>query len=353
MKKFKLFILRIAFVIALSISWVGTLFTKKAYHFPVEWLLHYLVGTGRDKVVSAKVIEEAKAVFVTAINKNHLGNEELGGIYAVNHSTLYEGSGFHERPSLFYILGCFIFNYEPRTGRVWGSDHYDWHSDPEQDKYFTSPLGYNKWIVKACDIMGRIFGDDLFVTERSDFDHLIVAGGYDGQAAISNKLWEVLKAAGAREFNTVFEGYISLNKETVLKAVRDHHENGDYKAVERYERIIKRSVINKYTCGSYDESDVYINGRYDNYIKATIDIYSDWDSGCNFINKEINYYKYDDNTKIIKKVYGYELSLIKAVFHYEEFDQQEIKNRLLAKRGKRIRPSRRSSRPKRQGGTSC
>lgn len=69
---------------------------KKIYHFPVELLLHYLVGTGRNKKVPAKVVKQAEAISI-----NHMENETLGGLYAVNHSILYEGAGFHDRPSLF------------------------------------------------------------------------------------------------------------------------------------------------------------------------------------------------------------------------------------------------------------
>lgn len=345
----KLSVLRMALIVASCIVWVGTCFTKKEYHYPVEWLLHYLVGTGRDKKVPSRVIKQAEAVFAEAILRNHLGNEELGGTYAVSHSTMYEGSGFSGRPSLFYILGCFLFKYEPRTGRVWGSDHYDWHSDPNADSYFTSPLGYNKWVVKACDIAGKIFGDDLFVTERSDFDHLIVAGGYDGQAAISNKLWEVMETTGAKEFDTVFEGYVHIPRNIVSRAIRDHREDGRDIAFKRYERIIKRAIVNKYEYGDFYNSEVNIDAQCGNYMKATVRVYpayedDDYDYEPELLAEETHYYIINDESKSIHKAYGYGLSLAKAAISNLEFDQNELKNRIKVKRGLIVKGGRRNDR---------
>lgn len=350
-EKTKLLALRVVLVVVLGIAWIGTFFTKKEYHYPVEWLLHYLLGTGKDKKVPSRVIEQAEKVFFEAILKNHLGNEELGGTYAVSHSTMYEGSGFSRRPSLFYILGCFLFKYEPRTGRVWGSDHYDWHSDPNADSYFTSPLGYNKWVVKACDIAGKIFGDDLFVTERSDFDHLIVAGGYNGQAAISNKLWEVMETAGAKEFDTVFEGYVHIPRNIVSRAIRDHREDGRDIALKRYKRIIKRAIVNKYEYGDFYNSEIKIDACCENYMKATVYVYPayddddyDYDYDYELLGEETHYYIINDNAKSIHRAYGYGLSLAKAAISNLEFDQNELKNRIKVKRGLIVKGGRRNDR---------
>lgn len=344
MKKVKLLVLRILLVISLFGAWIGTCFTKKTYHFPVEWLLHYLVGTGKDKKVPAKVIKEAEAVFAEAIRINHMGNESLGGLYAVNHSTLYEGSGFHERPSLFYILGCFLFEYEPRTGKVWGSDHYDWHSDPDANSYFTSPLGYNKWIVKACDLAGRIFGDDLFVTKRSDFDYLIVAGGYDGQAAISNKLWEVLEVVGAKEFDTVFEGHIHVSKKDVSKALRHHKRYGRQYAISRIENIICRWFSNFYDDVDYDNSIVNVSFYNGKYVEASIDLYDEDDY---FLGTEEHLLYYIDEEKAVRRATGYDLALAKAAAHAASFNQRVFKEDLMIKRGLITCRSRRVPRPRR------
>lgn len=340
----KLLVLRAILIVALFGAWVGTCFVKKIYHFPVEWLLHYLVGTGRDKKVPAKVLKEAEAVFAEAISINHMGNETLGGLYAVNHSTLYEGAGFHDRPSLFYIVGCFLFNYDPRTGKVWGSDHYDWHSDPNADSYFTSPLGYNKWIVKACDLAGRMFGDDLFVTERSDFDHLIVAGGYDGQAAISNKLWEVLEVVGAKEFDTVFEGHIHMPKKDILKALRHHRKYGRSHAISRIGNIICRWFSKTYDNVDYDNSIVNISFYDGKFVEANIEIYDEEDD---FLGIEENLLYYIDKAKVVHRATGYELALAKAAVHAANFDQRTFKEDLMIKRGMITRRSRRSQRPQR------
>ena len=342
-EKFKLLVLRIMFIMALSASWIGTYFIKKEYHFPVEWLLHYLVGTGKDKKVPARVLKQAEAVFAEAILKNHLGNEDLGGLYAVSHSTMYEGSGFSERPSLFYILGCFLFSYEPRTGKISGSDHYDWHSDPEADSYFTSPLGYNKWIVKACNVLGKIFGDDLFVTERSDFNHLVIAGGYSGQAAISNKLWEVLEVAGAKEFDTIFEGYVHIPRNIVSMAIRNHRRNGRDIAIERFSRIIKRAIVSKYEDGDLDCSEITINAYCGDYIKATVCVYAETeDYESELIAKETHYYNISED-KSVHRVYGYDLALAKAAIHTIEFNQKRFKRSIKEKRGLITRNSIRSS----------
>lgn len=325
MKIYKILILRVILIVALFGAWVGTCFVKKIYHYPVEWLLHYLVGTGRDKKVPARLVKEAEMAFLAGIEKNDLGNIELGGEYAISHSTLYAGAGFHERPALFYVIGCSMFNYDPRTGKVWGSDHYDWHSDPDAQSYFTSPLGYNKWIVLACDVMGRIFGNDLFINKHSDKSKLIISQDSVGQAAISNKLWEVLGEAGAKDFNSFFEGYIHIPKTEAIELIKDHRRNGYDHAARRFERIVARS---------YDVPQWRVHMKH-------------WaGSFCSMkVDGVIRYFKIDGS--VIYRTNGYELAMAKAYIHAASFNQRAFKYSLMEKRGIRVRRNNRPRRPQR------
>ena len=175
LKNIKLAVLRVLFVIVLLNSFIGTFFAKKEYHYPVRWLLHFLVGSGKNLKVPDYIVVAAKSALERAMRDNDYRNSGLSGKYCVNHSTLYDGSGFHGRPTLFYLLGGFTFYYDETTGRVSGYDEYDWHSNGDGN-YFTSPLGDGKVMTAIVKVMGKLFGDDLFVVDgwpksfKSTFD---------------------------------------------------------------------------------------------------------------------------------------------------------------------------------------
>lgn len=100
-------------------------FVRKGFKlvWPIYWLRHYLRGTGKALRVPEFIVKEAEEVFLAAIkesNDSYCRGPVLGGYsslkyrpYCVYHSTLYEGAGFHGRPTLFYLLGGFTFRLYP------------------------------------------------------------------------------------------------------------------------------------------------------------------------------------------------------------------------------------------------
>lgn len=99
-----------------------------ALYWPTMWLSHYLNGSGKTLVVPTEVMEQAAPLFVNRCGyliDSYNGTNTVG----LHHSTLYEGSGFHGRPSLFYLVGGFTYKVEAVTKgiRVYGEDLYDGH----------------------------------------------------------------------------------------------------------------------------------------------------------------------------------------------------------------------------------
>lgn len=187
------------------------------YELPLKWLHHYIEGTGEDMVVPYKTVLEAKSAFDKAIvadNYNHL-YDTLEGRYCVNSSVLYEGSGFADRPPLFYLLGGFSFTvskveYDGTAyAVVSGTDHYDWHAADEEGHYYTSPLGDGNIIKAMLSIAGKLFGEQYFPLE----------GWPMKEAGISNQLWEDLKLVGAKEFDSRFTGIPMWKWESLMACV--------------------------------------------------------------------------------------------------------------------------------------
>lgn len=228
LEKIRLSVLKVMFIVALLGAFVGTLFAKKEYHYPVRWLLHFLVGSGRDLKVPDYIVVGAQSALERAMRDNDYDNTRVTGRYCVNHSTLYDGSGFHGRPTLFYLLGGFTFYYDEATGRVSGHDEYDWHSNGDGN-YFTSPLGDGKVMTAIVKVMGKLFGDDLFVVD----------GWPCGETGISNKLWEEFYKVGAKSFNSVFDCYVEFDSNFLANIRRNMAHNLFYEIVEDrdYERV--------------------------------------------------------------------------------------------------------------------
>ena len=195
-------------------------FVRKGFKlvWPIYWLRHYLRGTGKALRVPEFIVKEAEKVFLAAIkesNDSYCRGPVLGGYsslkyrpYCVYHSTLYEGAGFHGRPTLFYLLGGFTFRLYPGVswGRedgilaeslvVSGNDHYDWHADAS-GRFFSSPIGTGIIAKTVIKIAGVIFGKKYFLEEGSPFS-------VTGEMGISNELWHDFKYVGASEFNSYF-----------------------------------------------------------------------------------------------------------------------------------------------------
>ena len=219
-KKFKLYILRVVMIMATTVAEAVAMLVPNTsvgvYRYPLRWLRHYLVGSGKPLEVPSNLVLQAKSALEEAVRRNNydtIGDVRKSpyGKFCVGHSTLYEGSGFYGRPTLFYLLGGFTFNVYPRKGGggvVSGKDHYDWHPAVE-DKYFTSPLGSSKGMLLLVKMLGLVFGDDLFVTN----------GWPMGEAGISNKLWHELEQVGARGFWSYFSNIPMWDKEELDELV--------------------------------------------------------------------------------------------------------------------------------------
>lgn len=170
-----------------------------ALYWPIYWLSHYLNGSGETLVIPNEVMEQAAPLFVNRCGyliDSHNGVNTVG----LHHSTLYEGSGFHGRPSLFYLVGGFTYQVEATTRgiRVFGKDVYDWHPS-QYGKYFTSPIGNNKVICAIAQIiLGEYFSSENSVT---------------GEKGISNRLWEDFLKVGANDFISVFDHEYALGED--------------------------------------------------------------------------------------------------------------------------------------------
>lgn len=170
-----------------------------ALYWPTMWLSHYLNGSGETLVVPVEVMEQAAPLFV---NRCGYLIDSCDGVNTVglHHSTLYEGSGFHGRPSLFYLVGGFTYQVEATTHgiRVSGEDVYDWHPS-QAGKYFTSPIGTNKIICAIAQlVLGSYFSSENSVT---------------GEKGISNRLWEDFLEVGAQDFKSIFDHEYALSED--------------------------------------------------------------------------------------------------------------------------------------------
>ena len=205
---------------------------------PIIWLRHYLLGSGKARKVSTETVLEAKAVFETAISE---GNDpsswapSLGDYwkfyrpYCVYHSTLYKGSGFHGRPTLFYLLGGFTFRLYPGKAErelvVSGNDHYDWHAD-ELGRYFSSPIGTGKVAHAVIWLAGLLFGREYFLGEGSPYS-------VTGEMGVSNRLWADMKLTGAAEFDSYFENIsLGIYSEEELTCLKDPSHEDKEEVVE-------------------------------------------------------------------------------------------------------------------------
>ena len=186
-------------IIIVDIITLGLIKKVHTLRYPAQWLLHYILGTGKDLTVPKKVMEQARPLFEGRYGAFVKAEEEKNTV-CIYSSTIYEGSGFHGRPSLFYLVGGFTYTVEVEGSGVCVklSDHYDWHANPD-GRYFTSPIGTGKIISKiATLIFGDYFSSDNSVT---------------GEIGISNKVWEDLKLVGAKEFDTYGELFFVPTKE--------------------------------------------------------------------------------------------------------------------------------------------
>lgn len=290
MRKIRLQLLRVALIIVLSLVEVATKFIKTEYHYPVKWLNHFLKGSGKAMLVPEELVAQAKPALKAAISRdcyynNHdedgyICNDIYFGKWCLNHSTLYEGSGFHGRPTLFYLLGGFTFRTYPcnpnknngNIAMVSGKDYYDWHSNGEDGNYFTSPLGDSKPMVLLIKLLGLVFGNDLFVTN----------GWPSGNCGISNKLWEEMYKVGAKSFYSYFENVPLFTWSDMVEATDDTVEVLSKKEALKLakEAGIKHPVVavfNEYKYGygiAYScKDDCYYSYLDDHFVAYAINEY--------------------------------------------------------------------------------
>lgn len=230
----KLRVLR-AIILAVSTAVIvaAKLGTKAAqpFEYPLIWLRHYVWGSGKAMNVPDHLVQEAKEAFRETLNRYYAyegwdsyapdrsSNNPFVAYHCLYHSTIYEGSGFYNRPTLFYLLGGFTFLLR-RDGKVSGKDHYDWHPT-ENGCYFTSPLGTGKVAAIAMAIADKVFGHEWFV----------VGGFPSGEHGISNKLWDDLHLVGAREFNSWFDQVEIFSDEELDEIYLMSYLNGDVKRI--------------------------------------------------------------------------------------------------------------------------
>lgn len=201
------------------------------FEYPLIWLRHYVWGSGKAMHVPDHLVQQAKEAFRETLNRYYAyegwdsyapdrsSDDPFGAYHCLYHSTIYEGSGFYNRPTLFYLLGGFTFLLR-RDGKVSGKDHYDWH--PTKDgKYFTSPLGTGKVAAICMAIADKVFGHEWFV----------VGGFPSGEHGISNKLWDDLRLVGAREFNSWFDQVEIFSDKELDEIYLMSYLNGDVKRI--------------------------------------------------------------------------------------------------------------------------
>lgn len=219
-----------------------------ALYWPTMWLSHYLNGSGETLEVPVEVMEQAAPLFVNRCGyliDSHNGVNTVG----LHHSTLYEGSGFHGRPSLFYLVGGFTYKVEATTHgiRAYGEDVYDWHPS-EYGKYFTSPIGTNKIICTIAQfVLGSYFSSENSVT---------------GEKGISNRLWEDFLKVGAADFTSVFDHEYALGEDTYVILTNKYDTlfwEGD-----QWRQVSKK-------IGYYDVVDLYDGHYSDDYLHYSDD----------------------------------------------------------------------------------
>ena len=199
MRTLKLKFLRIVFIIVFSLLNLGLI---KKLKYPSQWMLHYLLGTGKSKLVPIDIMEEAEPSIINSIfddiynyysEHDELYMSELIHVYynkhCLHHSTIYEGIGFYNRPTLFYLVGGFTFNISTfDKDTLTAIDVYDFHSTID-GHYFTSPCA-GKVII---NILNFIFGNEWFTPH----------GFPSSSPGVSNKLWEDLAEVGAKPFDSI------------------------------------------------------------------------------------------------------------------------------------------------------
>jgi len=167
---------------------------------PAAWMLHYLLGSGKSKRVQRRIAQEG---LLSALKGKYMYNhwdEILSGYEGIS-SVDYDGRGFVNRPTLFYLVGGFTMRIKAWDRlTLTGSDTYNWHGDDE-GRYYVSPVRFPNWVLKVLDfVTGR---NEYFIHSRNSYCSIT------GEVGVSNKLWMAMEWVGARPFTSTFTTNIS------------------------------------------------------------------------------------------------------------------------------------------------
>lgn len=162
-------------------------------NLPLQWLAHYCAGSGKVKKIPSHLISQVEDSLNLAIERGMYNNNEV----FVHHSTLYEGTGFQNRPTLFYLVGGFTAKYLPSKKTVILKDVYDWHPS-SSGEYFVSGFKFSPKLHRVLN---------LFLGEK----YYPLSGFPMGNPGFSNRLWHDLEKVGARPFTTVGKASMVLD----------------------------------------------------------------------------------------------------------------------------------------------
>jgi len=188
-------------------SWINL--TKKSPE-AWGWLFHYLLGSGKNLSLPKKCIEEAKEVLLSAMYEKQIAD----GNICVGDSRYYNGVGFMNKPTLFYLVGGFtaqLVQSNDCANYYKIEDVYDWH-----------PNTNGVWAWSATPLP-RFFGKIL----SKFFPDLFSAG--DCCMAVSNKLWSLI----GKPFTTV--GFVRIEKEKIEEIKQSIIANQNYDYDDDYE----------------------------------------------------------------------------------------------------------------------
>lgn len=215
----ELFLVRLA-TIALGFAKQGQSSARAAGY---QWLGHYALGTGFNKVMPDAWVRPWLPEMVSGA--------DAAGNFSWN-SDRWQGQGFVDRPHGFYTVGGFSGHYNRETGLVTFKDVYDWHPMKR-----TSPVGMGEaelwcwsefdlptvdleqlvgylpkfcqgWAVRGLQRLGVTNVDLHAWAEKLLGSQYYGHSDFFGVKGMSNKLWHDLTAVGAKPFTTVYKGYL-------------------------------------------------------------------------------------------------------------------------------------------------
>ena len=256
---------------------------EKKWEYPLTWLLHYLEGSGEALYVPNHIVEDASSAIVEAVEGdldyefNSTSMFDGSGTYYVNHSLMYEGHGFLDRPVLFYLVGGFTFRIL-EGGVIYAEDEYDWHPN-QYGEFFNSPIGCQ--FEEVFKLLISIFGNEEWFILEDDW-----TGDGDYMCSVSNKLFYDMESVGAKPFTTIIccesekikSMLLESSKEEFEEVENDFKEFKDflyYEDIENWDNMILKykkeaiedAISNRWhaeQCNNdYDDDEYYDDYEYE------------------------------------------------------------------------------------------